>query len=44
MIRVARLSLVVLFAQDAMEEVVKLKEDVPRLNLKFENWNFNFKL
>ena len=29
-VRVARLSLVVLFAQDAMEEVVKLKEDEPR--------------
>ena len=28
--RVARLSLVVLFAQDAMEEVVKVKGDVPR--------------
>jgi len=29
-VRVARLSLVVLFAQDAMEEVVKVKGDLPR--------------
>ena len=32
--RVARLSLVVLFAQDAMEEVVKVKGDLPR-------WDFD---